>query len=191
MSRNVKRCVVCGKEFEAPPSSKKITCSRECSKIRKERVHTGLRWSVSEEGRSHMKKEGAALERARETALAASAIASTIPEGQKGPQNRTCKVYVLKDPDNVLHTVVGLLPWARENYALFEPQSKEPQASAIRISSGFRAIISKSPSRINRPVSSYKGWQIIYHGEKTSEDQEKAMEEYFLRSPIKERKDIP
>ena len=184
MSRNRKRCVVCGKEFEAPPSSKKITCSRECSKAQKQRAHTGLRWTMSEEGRRHMKREGAALERARETALSASAIASTLPEGQKGPQNRTCKVYVLKDPDNVLHLAVGLLPWARENYALFEPESSDPCASAQRISSGLRAIISKSPSRINHPVSSYKGWQIVFHGEKTPKDQESAMEEYFLRNPI-------
>lgn len=126
------------------------------------------------------------MERAREAALSASAISSTLPESQKGPQNRTCKVYVLKDPDNVLHTAVGLLPWARENYELFEPQSKDPCASARRISSGLRAIISKSPSRVSRPVSSYKGWQIVFYGEKSSEDQENAMEEYFLRRTIEE-----
>lgn len=181
-SRNTKRCVVCGKEFEAPPSSKKVTCSKECSAIHKERTHTGLHWKVSEEGRSNMKKSGEALERARSAALLASAAASKLPEGQKGPQNRTCKVYLLKDPDNVTHLVVGLLPWARENYMLFEPHSTNPEASARRIASGFRAIISNSVSRRDHPVSSYKGWQVLYYGDKSPDDQMKAMEEYCLRN---------
>ena len=35
--RNIKICVVCGKKFPCPPSSKKITCCRDCSRIQKKK----------------------------------------------------------------------------------------------------------------------------------------------------------
>lgn len=36
----IKRCVICGAEFPAPPSSKKITCSKVCSAKRKSETHS-------------------------------------------------------------------------------------------------------------------------------------------------------
>lgn len=176
--RHVKHCTVCGRAFEASPSSKKITCSSACSAVQKSQSHRGVPRIITDEWRRNMKKEGAALEKARKSALAASRAAQTLPESQKGPQNRTCKVYTLKSPENVMHTAIGLLPWARENYLLFEPNSQDREASARRISNGFRAIISQSPSRRSRPVGTYKGWQVVYSGEKTEEDQAAAMERY-------------
>lgn len=181
-SKNIKKCVICGREFEAPPSSKKITCSKECSTIRKERTHTGLHFKVSEQGRLGMKKSGEKLLRARKTALLASSASMKLPESQKGSQNRTCKVYLLKSPDNTLVRAVGLLPWARENYYLFEPASTDIEATARRIANGLRAIISNSASRREHPVSFYKGWQILYYGDKTLADQAKALEEYHLKN---------
>lgn len=41
--RNKKICVVCGKEFECPPSDKTVCCSKECSAIRHSMTHKGLR----------------------------------------------------------------------------------------------------------------------------------------------------
>lgn len=185
--RHIKRCVVCGKEFPAPPSSKKITCSLPCSTVRKKLSHPSA--SRSTPWLSGQKKKGAALDQARTSARLAALAAGALPEGQKGSQNRTCKVFVLKDPDNVLHTAIGLLPWAREHYFLFEPDSKDIEESARRISNGFRAILGRGASRIRHPVGSYKGWQVVYSGDKSADDQKTAMEAYRLTHDQDERND--
>jgi len=35
----IKHCVICGAAFEAQPTSKKITCSKACSTVRKAQSH--------------------------------------------------------------------------------------------------------------------------------------------------------
>ena len=86
--------------------------------------------------------------------------ALSIPEGQRGPQNRESKVWELISSDGEYITVTNLLDWARENYTRFVPPCDDVDAAALRVSSGFKAIASSMrgvPSR-GRPVSSYKGW---------------------------------
>ena len=43
----IKKCVVCGAEFSAPPSSKKITCSSECKRKRRSELLKGHKVSAS------------------------------------------------------------------------------------------------------------------------------------------------
>lgn len=52
----VKRCVICGAAFSAPPSSKKITCSAECSARRRTMSHIGKRNTWSVEARARLSK---------------------------------------------------------------------------------------------------------------------------------------
>ena len=45
MTRNIKKCVVCGKEFYCSPSRNIVTCSRECRLIHLSQIHKGSKRS--------------------------------------------------------------------------------------------------------------------------------------------------
>ena len=158
----IKVCVVCGAEFKAPPSSKKITCSPACRSVRCSRTHKGKKCPKSEATRSALKNNPnvqAHMQRLQPIAVAA---AMNIPEGQRGPQNRTNKVWELLDPMGNRITVVGLKDWARRNYTLFEPPGSDPEAAAKRIRGGFAAIAGsmRGIKSRKRQVCTYKGWQL-------------------------------
>lgn len=46
MKRNMKTCVICGKLFPSPPSSKTVTCSAECRRSRARNASTGRKYRV-------------------------------------------------------------------------------------------------------------------------------------------------
>lgn len=46
-----RRCVICGAEFDTPPSNNRSTCSPECSSIWRGQRHLGLRFRKSEAAR--------------------------------------------------------------------------------------------------------------------------------------------
>lgn len=96
------------------------------------------------------------------------AAALSLPEGQRGPQNRESKVWELIAPDGTHITVTNLLDWARNNYTLFEPPCGDVDAAAMRVSSGIRAIAAsmRGAKSRERPVSSYKGWGLAKLPEK-------------------------
>ena len=54
----VRYCVICGEPFKAPPSSKKITCSKPCSLVRKSQSHMGKRNQWSVEARQRLAAKG-------------------------------------------------------------------------------------------------------------------------------------
>lgn len=154
-----KSCVICGAAFFAAPSSKKVTCSPECrSKRAALSARKGHKWSQSAKlSRSNdpkIKDMMAALQ------AEGTAAALMIPEGQKGPQNRSSKVWVLIDPDGNQIEVTNLLDWARNNYSKFEPDCTNPEKAAERITKGFGAIASsmRGVSSRTRPVYHYKDW---------------------------------
>lgn len=156
-----RKCVICGAVFQAPPSSKKVTCSSICrSKRASIASKKGRKWSYEARHRRslEMAKDGS-FDAVREKGTAA---ALSMPEGQRGPQHRESKIWVLIDPSGAHVTVCNLLDWSRENYTLFEPPCDDPEKAAHRVSSGFRAIASsmRGVKSRNRPVSTYKGWSI-------------------------------
>lgn len=55
MERNVKKCLICGKDFFCPPSSKKVTCSADCRKIYAKNRNTGRKFS-EETKKKYLKK---------------------------------------------------------------------------------------------------------------------------------------
>lgn len=91
---------------------------------------------------------------------AATAAALALPEGQRGEQNRSAKVWELIAPDGSHVVVTNLLHWARNHCRLFEPDCTDTEAAARRISAGFRAIATsmRGAKSRERPVSTYKGW---------------------------------
>lgn len=155
-----KKCVICGAIFQSPPSDKKVTCSPECRSKRAalSARKPGRKWSA------HAKAKRATDKRVIDQMVALQSVgtkaALSIPEGQRGPQNRESKVWELIDPEGNHITVTNLLDWARKNYTLFEAPTDDVDAAALRISCGFRAITSsmRGAKSRSRPVSSYKGW---------------------------------
>lgn len=154
-----RRCIVCGAPFSAPPSSKKITCSKECSRVRKSQTHKGKsnRWAADK--RDHARQAAAFtgnLSRGTEAAL-------RLPGGQRGPQNREAMIWHLRDPDGHPVVVVNLTDWARrhaQDYFGMEPTDH----NACVIASGIRNIKRSMEGKLRRKngapvaVSTYKGW---------------------------------
>lgn len=148
-------------------------------------THKGRKYPWSETARTRYAASPAHQAQARAQIKAATEVAAALPEGQRGSQNRECKIWILKAPDGTLHRAVGLLPWARKNYSLFEPLAQDPEAAAARIKAGFMAIASSifygAKSRLGHAVTKYKGWELLYVGEKGPNEQYEAMMAYHKR----------
>ena len=88
-----------------------------------------------------------------------------LPEGQRGPQNRSAKIWHLHSPEGDPVIAVNLLDWAREHAADYF--GMEPtDANAARIASGFRQLKRSMENKLHRKngapytVSTYKGWTL-------------------------------
>ena len=157
MKRN---CVVCGAEFDAPPSSNKVTCSPACSRVRKVQTHKGKsnRWAAD-------KCDSARQAAARTGNLRrGTAAALKRPDGQRGLEHRDAKVWYLRDPEGNEVVAVNLLDWARHHTADFDMEPTDH--NAFIIASGFRQIKRSIEGKRYRngklsPVSTYKGWTLV------------------------------
>ena len=158
----IKVCVICGAEFKAPPSSKKSTCSPACRSVRCSQAQKGKKRPKSEATRNAMKNSPAVQARMRSFQKIGTAAAMKLPEGQRGAQNRTSKVWELIDPMGNRIIVEGLSDWARKNYKLFEPPDADPEAAALRIRGGFAAIAGsmRGIRSRKRQACTYKGWKL-------------------------------
>lgn len=157
-----KQCVICGAVFQAPPSSKKVTCSPACRSIRAANAARTSKRRWNEDARQRRSQSSNIRDMMTAIQPKASAAAAAIPEGQRGPQNRESKVWILVRPDGHRFTVINLLDWARQNYKLFEPTCTDSEKAAVRITKGFTAIASsmRGVKSRQRPVSTYKGWSL-------------------------------
>lgn len=164
-----KKCVICGAVFQAPPSSKKVTCSPACRSRRAAlaaKASAGRTWSTEKKARRANDPD--VIAKLASIQQIGSHAALAIPEGQRGPQNRESKVWELIDPDGNHITVTNLLDWARNNYTLFEPPCDDVDAAAKRVSNGIMTIATsmRGARSRQRPVSSYKGWGLARLPEK-------------------------
>ena len=155
-----KKCVICGATFKSPPSSKKVTCSPACRSVRAARSAKASNRRWSDEARRRRACDPRIQARMEELSPVGMALMRDLPDGQRGPHHRSSKIWELIDPNGQHITVVNLLDWSRTHYAMFEPDSLDPDASANRITKGFGAIASsmRGVKSRKRPVSSYKGW---------------------------------
>ena len=162
----IRQCVICGAEFDTPPSSNKRTCSPACSAAWRSQQHKGRhnKWSASAK-----RNAAAAAEKTGNLAHGTKA-ALALPEGQRGPQNRNAKIWHLRTPDGEPVVVTNLTDWARQHTADFGMEPTE--ASAAAISSGFRQIKRSMEGKFRRAnrqpctVSTYKGWTLVAWEEK-------------------------
>jgi hypothetical protein len=145
-----KICVVCGKEFYAPPSSKKITCSDDCSLIRKSASHKGKSNTWSNESKQALSKLGKTDNLRKGTP---AAIKSPIAGSFETNQNALD--WVIKSPSGVVYAPRNLMLWIKNNINLF-PGNTVPQ-----VWSGFMQIKRSMTGKRKESVTHYKGWQLI------------------------------
>lgn len=151
---STKVCSVCGKVFACPPSDKTVTCSKECSRIHRSRVHVGKRNMWSQESRARAAAKGKPLNLELGTAAAMASPRSGAYES-----NVSAKHWILKAPDGTLHEF--------DNLALFVRQHPEWFANPESASS---ALITAASGKRN--VGQYKGWQVIFRGDKINKYKE-------------------
>ena len=115
--RNVKRCVVCENPFAAPPSSKKITCSPECSRRRRREAHRGRRNEWGGEARARLAGKG----RTPNLELGTPA-AKLSPVSGPFETHRDAKLWrVVSLSSGERYEVRNLGKWCRDNPHLFAP----------------------------------------------------------------------
>ncbi len=156
MQKNKKICVVCGKEFYAPPSSKKITCSKACQRIRARNRQTGAKRSAE------TKEKIAAAGRKRDvTELCRAGTEAALKSPRSGPfeTNVNAIDWHLISPDGKHYHFRSLNNWLRENgKELFgvEPDSREFHNTRSGLCGAKRAAQGKKYGSLT-----YKGWQVI------------------------------
>lgn len=157
----IRHCVICGTAFNAPPSSKKITCSPTCSAKRKAESHTGVSnaWSESAKlNQSRRLKSQGYSPNARNGLAAAMAR----PDSQRGQQHRAAKVWLLIDPGGQRHRVVNLMDWARAHAHWFDVPANDADRERIarNIRSGFGQIVQSRLGHRKNNIYTYKGWSL-------------------------------
>lgn len=157
-------CVICGRLFDSYRSDNRVTCSDACRRLRAAKSAHDKPRKWGEDAKRRRAEDAAVKAQMDELQPRGVQAALAIPEGQRGPQNRESKIWVLVDPSGNQVPCTNLLDWARNNYRLFEPQTaeKDRDLAARRISHGFRAIASSmrgAPSY--RSLYHYKGWGLL------------------------------
>lgn len=156
-SRNKKICVICGKEFEAPPSSKTVTCSIQCRRIRASKSATGREKSIEE--REKISKAAAGRDMTELQAMAIKAV-SESPHTGKFETNINAKDWHLISPEGRHYFFHSLNFWMRENGENFfgcKPDSREFHNAVSGLWGAKRAAQGKKTAR----CCTYKGWKVI------------------------------
>lgn len=159
----IKRCMVCGKEFQASPSDKIVTCSKECLKIRRSQINRGKKMSeTAVERMSARAKSRGFTENLKKGTQAAMAS----PKAGRFETNVSAKSWILVSPSGERYECRNLMCFIRKNPHLFCIDGSNDD-EVRRISAGFRTI--KGNMKHNRRGHSYHGWTL----ELTSEKEEK------------------
>jgi hypothetical protein len=156
--KNIKICKICGKEFYAPPSSKKICCSKECSAKNFSSMRKGSK--LSEEHKKKISQSAAGRDMA-DLQIIATAAAKASPNSGRFTTNRHAKDWVLYSPDGVIYQCTNLLEWARNNIGLFgfaAETKEEIDACADKIRNGFGTI--KRSIKKGSGTITYKDWTL-------------------------------
>lgn len=152
MGKNKKICVVCGRPFDCPPSSKKITCSAECSRIRKSQTHMGKRNQWSDESRDNLRVRG----QTQNLQLGTDA-AKKSPKSGRFETNINAKIWKLTSPEGKVYICKNLTLWCRNNCALFGFDSTEQNAHRIR--AGLTNAKRGAQGKQTVQTCTYKGWK--------------------------------
>ena len=150
----IKKCVVCGADFYAPPSSGKATCSSECSKTYKSKLRMGR--TLSDEAKRKISEKAKARGFYPNLKKGTKAAMNSEKAGRT-ESNSSAKMWMIVSPDGKSYTVTNLSNWIRNNIHFFdcEPTDK----NVTRIAHGFYTI--KKNIKTNQRGQTYKGWTIF------------------------------
>ena len=154
--RNKKVCIICGKMFECPKSSKNVTCSAECRSIYLKRRRTGTRLSDSTRKKISASASGRDMSKLQ---VVATEAAMASPKSGRFETNIHAKDWHLISPEGKHYYFHSLSFWLRGNcLELFgcEPDSREYRNVRSGLASSKRAMMGK-----NYRCCTYKGWQVI------------------------------
>lgn len=139
LRQHTKTCAVCGAEFEAPPSSDKITCSRACSTENRKRMQaTGI--------------YGESIERMHE------AIPNSPLTG-RFETHMHAKSWIIQAPDGQIYECRNLINWLREHEDLLDGTVKQAFDGICKIKYTMQGRRPRTKSK------SWKGWTLINYGE--------------------------
>lgn len=150
----IRECIVCGKGFKCSPSSKKITCSKECSRIRKTETHMGKKNVWGEESKRKVAERG----KTKNLELGTDAAKKSSNSG-RFETNVNAKDWHLISSNGVEYKFHSLNFWLRENcQELFgcEPDSREFDNVRSGLSGAKRAMLGGTYNS-----TTYKGWQCL------------------------------
>lgn len=148
-TKTIKKCPVCGADFEAPQTGK-ITCSPKCATRWRRLTHLGKSNTWSTESRQRLAERGQTPNLAKGTP---AALKSPI----SGPfeTNINAQHWVLQSPDGQIYSFCNLALWCRQNAeALF-------QRSPAQVRSGILSLKRSQQGKLPRPANSYLGWTLI------------------------------
>lgn len=144
-----KICIICGAGFYAPPSSKKITCSKECSSKRKIETHTGKKFSWGDEARKMLSARGKTDNLRKGDAAAKASLVSGSFE-----TNQEAKIWEIISPEGDWYTMRNLRKWCKENPEMFFPDEWENAYA------GLRQVQASLVGNRKRPARQWKGWTL-------------------------------
>lgn len=151
--KNIKKCVVCGTEFNAPPSSKKKTCSKECSSRYRTMFSTGSKRSEA----TKLKMSEKAQKRENEQLKLGTPAAQKSEKAGRFETNSSAKEWVLMSPDKEIYSCTNLMEFIRQNIELFGCELTDKNVQ--RIAHGFFNI--KKNIKRKKGSVTYKDWTLI------------------------------
>ena len=149
----IKNCLVCGKELQASPSDKIVTCSKECLKIRRSQISRGKKMSETavERMSARAKSRGFTdnLKKGTQAAMAS-------PKAGRFDTNINAKDWILISPFGETYKCHSLTNFIRKNPQLFDIDGSDEEVN--RVAAGIRTI--KGNMKHNRRGHSYHGWTL-------------------------------
>lgn len=131
---HTKKCVVCGKEFNAPQSNMTITCSHECSTINRKKLHADGVYIGS-------------LEKAHEAFPA-------HPLTGRFETNINARTWVIQAPSGEIYECRNLALWLREHAEMLD-------GTVTQAWDGITKIKYSMQGKRKNKNSQWKGWRLI------------------------------
>lgn len=154
--RNKRICIICGREFETPPSSNSVTCSRACISEYAKRRTTGKKRTPETREKISQSAKGKDISHLNGKGTAAAKLS---PKSGRFETNINAIDWHLVSPEGKHYYFHSLNFWLRANCReLFgcEPDSREYLNARSGLSGAKRAMLGK-----NYGSCTYKGWQVI------------------------------
>ncbi len=156
--KNVKICIICGKEFYSSPSVNKVTCSDACRK--KYAVIRSIGRKFSDETKAKLSDAGKQRNMS-ELQIIGTMAALESPNSGPFETNVNAKEWHLISPEGREYKFRSLNFWARENYHLF---GFENPNDAQKVSAGIRGAKRGALGKETTKACTYKGWRVIIDG---------------------------